>query len=46
MAARHIQQNIEGTSAMIAGIALLIMTVAAAFSYGYVHNSFIVSGSL
>ncbi len=32
-------------SAIIAGISLLIMTIAAFFSYGYVHSSLIISGN-
>lgn len=36
--------NIQHSSAIIAGTSLLIMTVAAFFSYGYVHNSLVVSG--
>ncbi|WP_105619082.1 DUF4386 domain-containing protein [Vallitalea okinawensis] len=31
-------------SAVIAGISLLIMTLAAFFSYGYIHSSLIISG--
>lgn len=37
-------QTIRNHSAIIAGLSLLIMTIAAAFSYGFVHSSLIVLG--
>ncbi|MCU6710489.1 DUF4386 domain-containing protein [Paenibacillus sp. J5C_2022] len=36
-------QNISHKAAVIAGISLLIMTLAAFFAYGYVHSTLIVS---
>ncbi|WP_064094081.1 DUF4386 domain-containing protein [Rossellomorea aquimaris] len=39
-----INQNIQRSSAIIAGVSLLIMAVAAFISYGYVHLSLMVSG--
>ncbi|MFD2672150.1 DUF4386 domain-containing protein [Marinicrinis sediminis] len=38
------EQDRHGTAAVVAGGALLIMAVAAFFSYGYVHNSLIDQG--
>ncbi|MBN2774257.1 MAG: DUF4386 domain-containing protein, partial [Prolixibacteraceae bacterium] len=35
----------ERKSALIAGFALILMAVAAAFSFGYVHNSLVVPGN-
>ncbi|WP_168120795.1 DUF4386 domain-containing protein [Paenibacillus sp. HB172176] len=40
----HHNQSIQNKPAVIAGLSLLIMTIAAAFSYGYAHSSLIVSG--
>ncbi|MFD0959267.1 DUF4386 domain-containing protein [Paenibacillus chungangensis] len=37
-------QTIRKQSAIIAGLSLLIMSIAAAFSYGFVHSSLIISG--
>ncbi|MBD2860662.1 DUF4386 domain-containing protein [Paenibacillus sp. IB182363] len=36
-------QNLQHTSAIVAGVSLFIMSIAAAFSYGYVHTSLIVN---
>ena len=36
--------TVQNKPAFIAGLSLLIMTIAAAFSYGYVHSSLIVIG--
>ncbi|WP_141430722.1 DUF4386 family protein [Bacillus sp. 03113] len=44
MTTRRNDQNTQHSSAIIAGISLLIMTIAAFFSYGYVHNSLVVRG--
>lgn len=37
--------KMERKSALIAGIALIIMAVVAGFTYGYLHQSFIVEGN-
>lgn len=37
-------KKVQNKPAIIAGLSLLIMTIAAAFSYGYVHSSLIISG--
>lgn len=43
---KTLQQNTNQyrQSAVIAGISLLIMTIAALFSYGYIHSSLIING--
>ncbi|NMH67896.1 DUF4386 domain-containing protein [Bacillus sp. RO3] len=38
------EYSIQRKSATIAGVALLIMTIAAFFSYGFVHSSLVVGG--
>lgn len=37
-------QSTLTSSAIIAGLSLLMMSIAACFSYGYVHSSFVVHG--
>ncbi|TMU85870.1 DUF4386 domain-containing protein [Bacillus sp. BHET2] len=44
MRSNHNQSNIQKKAAIMAGIALFIMTIAAFFSYGFVHSSLVVSG--
>ncbi|WP_445506506.1 DUF4386 domain-containing protein [Niallia sp. 03190] len=44
MTTRSKYLNIQNSSAIIAGTSLLIMTFAAFFSFGYVHNSLVVTG--
>lgn len=36
--------SLHQKSAMIAGISLIIMTIAALFSFGYIHSSLVISG--
>ncbi|MDT8978670.1 DUF4386 domain-containing protein [Paenibacillus sp. chi10] len=44
MVTTHIQRTDQRTAALTAGIALIIMTLASFFSYGYVHASLVVQG--
>lgn len=44
MAALIEKQSYQRKSALIAGISLIIMTLAAFFSYGFVHGSLVVQG--
>jgi hypothetical protein len=39
-----VMKNTLGTYALIAGISLIFMAIAAAFSYGYVYNNLVVEG--
>lgn len=44
MVTTHMQRTDQRTAALTAGIALIIMTLASFFSYGYVHASLMVQG--
>ncbi|MCF6139181.1 DUF4386 domain-containing protein [Pseudalkalibacillus berkeleyi] len=37
-------KNVQQRAAIIAGVSLLLMAIAAGFSYGYVHNSLVITG--
>lgn len=44
MRTNHNQNNMQKKSAIITGVALLIMTIAAFFAQGFVHSSLVASG--
>lgn len=44
MVTTHMQRTDQRTAALTAGIALIIMTLASFFSYGYVHAGLVVQG--
>lgn len=44
MVTTHIQRTDQRAAALTAGIALIIMTLASFFSYGYVHASLVLQG--
>ncbi|MDP4552348.1 DUF4386 domain-containing protein [Alkalihalobacillus macyae] len=41
---RTTNQNVQQKAAVFSGVALLVMTIAASFAYGYVHSSLVIDG--
>ena len=41
---RATNQNMQQKAAVFSGVALLVMTIAASFAYGYVHSSLVIDG--